>query len=90
MSIAATTDDPGYTGPAVRMYDRFLELGMENAASRVYLGVHWAFDCAAGYANGYEIGEYVAEHEYAAVPEPATVSMLLLGISAVAWRRRRR
>jgi len=52
---------PGVT----RSFDSFSAASAENAASRIYLGIHFAFDEAAGQAVGDAIGRYVFAHELA-------------------------
>ena len=48
-----------------RTYDSFSAASAENAASRIYLGIHFAFDESAGVAVGDAIGQYVYKHEMA-------------------------
>jgi membrane-associated phospholipid phosphatase len=45
-----------------REYDSFSEAAEENAHSRIYLGVHWLFDCTAGEQLGYSIADFVSSH----------------------------
>ena len=56
--------------------------------SRVWLGVHWDFDCATVQAVGDEIGHYVYSN-FLAVPAPSAASLGLVALAAAARRRRR-
>ncbi len=42
----------------------------ENGQSRIYLGIHWAFDKTAGIAQGRQIADYVFSHAFVPVPRP--------------------
>lgn len=43
----------------VRRYDRLSQATVENARSRIYLGVHWQFDADWGMGLGTEVADYV-------------------------------
>ena len=43
-----------------RSYNSFAEMANENAISRVFLGVHWRFDCEEGLRLGSLIGKEVS------------------------------
>ena len=43
-----------------RTFNSFDEMAKENAISRVFLGVHWRFDCEEGLRLGDLIGQEVA------------------------------
>src|SRR5262245_43674213 len=49
---------PGVT----RSFTSFSATAQECSDSRVYAGIHWRFDVAAGQAMGNAIGDYVASH----------------------------
>jgi PAP2 superfamily len=36
----------------------------ENGQSRIYLGIHWAFDKVQGIAQGRRVGDYVFDHTF--------------------------
>ena len=46
---------PGVT----RSYDSFSAAALENAMSRVWLGVHFSFDCTEGLAIGDSLGNNI-------------------------------
>ena len=84
-----TSNEEGSGGP--RNYVRFTQVGPlgpglenspegENGMSRIYLGVHWLFDQEDGMALGNAIAEYAASHYFQAVPEPATVVLVMLSV----------
>jgi hypothetical protein len=55
-----TTDSEGNVRPVVtRHYPNLTIPMLENAASRIYLGVHWRFDATAGTAQGTAIASAV-------------------------------
>jgi hypothetical protein len=59
------TDNVSYTLPSqnpalpARSYTSFSQAAEESAVSRLYGGIHWAFDNDAGLAAGNAIGQYV-------------------------------
>jgi hypothetical protein len=62
----------------------------ENEMSRIYLGVHWIFDQRDGDTLGNNIADFVAGHDFQAVPEPSAIALGLiaaLGGSFIARRR---
>jgi hypothetical protein len=90
-------------GGGARIYHTFahegdLILGMEdspdgeNAASRIYLGVHWIMDQRDGVTLGHNIANYVSANHFAAVPEPSTSVLVAtaMGAAVVMCLRRRR
>jgi membrane-associated phospholipid phosphatase len=54
----STDSLPGVT----RSYPSFSAAAHEVSDSRVFAGIHWRFDVAAGEALGYEVGNYVANN----------------------------
>lgn len=56
-------DQNGNVRPVVvRHYNRLSDAILENALSRIYLGIHWRFDAEQGIASGTEIADYVFAH----------------------------
>lgn len=45
-----------------RHYDSFSQAAAENAASRIFLGIHWRFDAVAGVSAGNRIADYTFDH----------------------------
>ncbi|MEX2317682.1 MAG: vanadium-dependent haloperoxidase [Pirellulales bacterium] len=62
----------------------------ENAASRVYMGVHWIFDQVDGMALGRAIADHVHATRFQAVPEPAAIVLAMFGVLATSVIRRAR
>lgn len=89
MTFTATTDEPMYTGPAVRTYHRFSDAGFEDAISRVYLGVHFRWDCEDGYFMGDMVGDYIAANMLRPIPTPGAGLVFALGAAGLGLRRRR-
>lgn len=55
-----TTDALGNRRPvAIRRFTSFSQASAENAASRIYLGVHWSFDSSEGMKLGQAVGGHV-------------------------------
>ncbi len=58
-----TTDRLGNVRPrAPRSFARLSDAAVENADSRIYLGIHWRFDATAGLDMGRAIAQYVFDH----------------------------
>ena len=43
---------------------RSREAEEENGQSRIYLGIHWAFDKTEGIAQGRRVADYVFDHAF--------------------------
>jgi hypothetical protein len=59
------TDQVGFTakvGMVERSYHKFTDAAKEAGRSRIYAGIHWSFDMAAGESLGRKVGRYVADH----------------------------
>jgi hypothetical protein len=55
-----TEDNTGAVRPLLpRSFDSLSEAEEENGQSRMYLGIHWAFDKTAGIAQGRQVARYV-------------------------------
>jgi membrane-associated phospholipid phosphatase len=57
-----TSDHSGNIRPLLtRSFSSLSAAEEENGQSRIYLGIHWAFDKTAGIAQGREVADYVFE-----------------------------
>ncbi len=101
-TYALTSAEAGSGG--TRIFDAFshdgqLVLGLEttpdgeNAASRIYLGVHWMMDQQDGMDLGHSLAQYVQANSFQAVPEPGTLGLVgaaFAGVAVLVWRRHRK
>jgi hypothetical protein len=55
-----TKDNQGNIRPVVtRRFDSLSQAEEENGQSRIYLGIHWAWDKTEGIAQGRKVADYV-------------------------------
>jgi hypothetical protein len=60
-----TKDNTGNTRPHIpRNFRSLSHAEEENGQSRVYLGIHWAFDKTEGIAQGRRVANYVFKHAF--------------------------
>jgi hypothetical protein len=77
-------------GNEMRDFTSFSQAELENAMSRVYLGVHWVFDATDGISLGNDIGVWVVDNHFQAIPEPGCLSLLGVFGLGCTWLLRRR
>ncbi|MER7892610.1 phosphatase PAP2 family protein [Micromonospora sp. NPDC094482] len=58
ISFTATTEDPHAVG-VTRTFTSFSAAAIENARSRIYLGVHYQWDADYGVSTGNKVADYV-------------------------------
>ncbi len=63
-----------------RTFTSFTQAELENAESRVYMGVHWQFDADIGVASGESVGNDVFGETLVPVPEPGTLVLAGIGL----------
>jgi hypothetical protein len=54
-------------------FNSFTDAEYQNAASRIYIGVHWDFDGSVGIKEGNQVGEWVYGHAFQPVQSSARV-----------------
>src|SRR6266481_145318 len=60
-----TEDNQGAVRPLIpRSFSSLSEAEEENGQSRIYLGIHWAFDKTDGIALGRRVADYVFDHAF--------------------------
>jgi hypothetical protein len=52
-----------------RSFNKFTDAAKEAGKSRIYAGIHWSFDSAAGEQLGRKVGQYVADHYFQPLSE---------------------
>jgi len=64
-----TKDNTGAVRPRLtRSFGNLSQAEEENGQSRIYLGIHWAFDKTAGIAQGRQVADYVMKNVFAPWP----------------------
>ena len=66
-----TLDREGNVRPLVpRTFRSLSEAEEENGQSRIYLGIHWAFDKREGIAQGRRVADHVFDHAFQPAHKP--------------------
>jgi hypothetical protein len=64
-----TLDVSGNPRPLIhRSFSTFSQAEDENGQSRIYLGIHWAFDKTEGITQGNDVGNWTFDHVYQPLP----------------------
>ena len=84
IGFTCTTDE----NVQARSFSSFSQAALENALSRVYLGVHWSFDATAGIDSGNAIADFVFANAFQ-VPTPGGAALGGLALLFILPRRRR-
>jgi len=67
-----TRDSDGHVRPLIpRIFRSLSQAEQENGQSRIYLGIHWAFDKSEGIAQGRKVADYVFDHAFTPLHEAA-------------------
>jgi hypothetical protein len=62
VSFTAGTEDPNLPSGVTRTFDSFTQLAIEEARSRVFLGVHFRWDGDHGVLSGTAVGNYIYDN----------------------------
>ena len=62
VTFTARTEDPNLPSGVTRPFNSFTQAALENARSRVYLGVHFQWDGDHGVLSGTALADYVYDH----------------------------
>ena len=64
-----TLDNEGHLRPLMpRRFASLSQAEEENGQSRIYLGIHWAYDKTQGIAQGRRIADYVFQRAFVRLP----------------------
>jgi hypothetical protein len=77
--VAFTASWPGHPD---RTFNKFTDAAKEAGQSRIYAGIHWSFDKAAGLQLGRKVGQFVADHFFR--PLAASGDALVATVAPVA------
>ena len=91
-SMNFCVDADPLAGLGTRCFASFSTAAAEAGLSRIYGGIHYEFDNGPALGMGSDIGNYVADNAFqlAAVPEPASWTLLVAGFGVIGSTARRR
>lgn len=70
-----TLGSDGVVRPLVeRSYNSLTEAKVENAQSRIYLGIHWAFDASDGIIMGDSVADYIFDNTLKSKTKTSTIA----------------
>jgi membrane-associated phospholipid phosphatase len=79
----------GFPSIVTRCFTSFSQAAAEAGDSRIIGGIHFSFDNTAGLAVGQQIGNFDYANAFNSVPEPASLLILVSGVMALGFGRRR-
>jgi hypothetical protein len=88
IAFTSDTESPFLPAGYERSYTSFSEAAEEAGLSRIYGGIHWAWDNTDGQVLATDLASNVFNNYFLPVPEPGSVMLILLS-GFVAMRRRR-
>lgn len=62
VTFTATTEEPNLPAGVTRTFNSFTQAALEEARSRVYLGVHFQWDGDHGFQSGHALAEHVYDN----------------------------
>ena len=68
-----------------RTYTSFEQMSVENARSRIYLGIHWNFDDIYGRQLGDQVADHVSATLLTPIPEPSAIALAAFGLAYMIW-----
>ena len=74
-NVSFTASTQGFSVPD-RSFTSFSQAAEEGAISRIYAGIHYPFDATDGILLGQTVQKYIDAHEFPAIPEPGSGTLL--------------
>jgi hypothetical protein len=83
LEFTIETSDPHLPFGLTRTMYSFSQAENENADSRIYIGVHWRFDCDRALEVGHMVGDWTFDNYLRPIPSSAPPSPLTARLEAV-------